>query len=68
MSNLWNREPAAIIGMVQALLAVAIGFGLDLSSEQLGLILAALAAVLGFITRSQVTPVKAPAPVVDDES
>ena len=57
MKNLWNREPAAIIAALQTLLAVAITFGLDLSAEQVGGILAATAAVLGLITRSQVSPV-----------
>lgn len=57
MKNLWNREPAAIIAALQTLLAVAITFGLNLSAEQVGGILAATAAVLGLITRSQVSPV-----------
>ncbi len=58
--NIWNREPAAIIGAVQAVIALAIAFGLDLSVEQVGAILAALAAVLALVTRSQVTPVRSP--------
>lgn len=57
---MWNREPALIIGALQALLAVGIGFGLDLSEEQLALILAATAAVLALLTRSQVTPTGKP--------
>ena len=56
MKSLWSREPAAIIGAVQAVIALAITFGLELSAEQVGGILAALAAVLGLITRSQVSP------------
>ena len=54
---MFNREPALILAAVQALLAVAIGFGLDVSPEQLALILAGTAAVLGLITRSKVEPV-----------
>lgn len=54
---LFNREPALILAAVQAVLAVAIGFGLDVTPEQLALILAATAAVLGVVTRSKVTPV-----------
>ena len=54
---IFNREPALILAAVQAVLAVAIGFGVDITTEQLALILAATAAVLGVITRSKVTPV-----------
>lgn len=54
---IFNREPALILAAVQAVLALAIGFGLDITTEQVGLILAATAAVFGAITRSKVTPV-----------
>lgn len=54
---LFNREPALILGAVQAILALGIGFGLDLSTEQVGLILAATSAVIAVVTRSKVTPV-----------
>ena len=53
---MFNREPALILAFIQAALAVAIGFGLDVSPEQLALILAATAALLGLITRQSVTP------------
>lgn len=55
--TIFDREPALILGAVQAILAVAIGFGLNVTPEQLALILAATAAVLGVVTRSRVTPV-----------
>ena len=58
MKSLWGREPALILGAVQAILALVVAFGLDLSTEQVGAILAASAAVLAVVTRSQVTPVK----------
>lgn len=54
---IFKREPALVLAAVQAVLAVAIGFGLSWSPEQVSLVLAATAAVLGLITRSQVTPV-----------
>ena len=54
---LFGREPALILGAVNALLAVAVGFGLDVTPEQVGLINAAVAAVLAVIVRAQVTPV-----------
>ena len=57
IGTLWGREPAMVLATVQAVLAVAIGFGLPVSTDQLALILAAVAAVVGLITRSRVTPV-----------
>lgn len=54
--TLWGREPALILAAAQALLALAVGFGLQITTEQMGLIMAATAAVLGVITRQQVTP------------
>ena len=50
---LWKREPALILGAVQALLALALSFGLELSSQQIGAILAATAALLALVTRRQ---------------
>lgn len=58
MKSLWSREPAAILGALQAVIALAISFGLELSAEQVGAVVAATAAVLALITRSQVTPTK----------
>ena len=54
---LWNREPALFLAAVNALLAVAVGFGLDVTTEQQALIHAAVSALLGLITRQTVTPV-----------
>jgi len=51
-----RREPVAILGALQALLAVAVGFGLNLTNEQTALLLAAVAAVLSLVTRSKVVP------------
>lgn len=56
MGTLWGREPALILGLVQAALALAIGFGLRLTPEQMGLVMAFTAALLAVITRSRVTP------------
>ena len=58
VTTLWNREPAIIIGAVTAMISLAVGFGLDITAEQVGLITAAVTAVLSLITRSQVTPTK----------
>ncbi len=54
---IFNREPAAILALVGSIIALAIGFGLDITGEQVGLIMAAVTALIGFVTRSQVTPV-----------
>ena len=55
--TLWGREPAVILAAVNAVLAVAVGFGLPVTTEQAALVMAAVSAVVGVITRSQVTPV-----------
>lgn len=51
-----DREPALILAAVQSIIALIVAFGLDLSAEQVGAIVAVTAAVLGVITRSKVTP------------
>lgn len=51
-----DREPALIIGAIQALLALVVAFGLDLTAEQTGAILALSAALLSVWTRSNVSP------------
>ena len=55
--SLFGREPALILGAVNSVIAVAVGFGLNVTPEQVGLINAATAAVLAVIVRAQVTPV-----------
>ena len=54
--GIWTREPAMVLAVVQAALALGIGFGLRVTPEQMALIMALAAAVLGLITRSQVSP------------
>lgn len=51
-----RREPALISGLVSAVIALAVSFGADLSSEQVGAVMAVVAAVLAVLTRAQVTP------------
>jgi len=68
MWNLWNREPALILGALNTGIALALSFGLHLTTEQVGAIMAFTSAVLAIATRSQVswdtskTAVKAPEP------
>lgn len=54
---MFGREPALWLGLIQTLIALSVGFGLNLTNQQTALILSASAAVIAFVTRSQVTPV-----------
>ncbi len=51
--------PAAILGMVQAVIALAVGFGLRLDAETQGLIMSAIGTTIAAYVRTQV---HAPAP------
>lgn len=55
-----GREPALVLGLVGAVIALALAFGVDLSDEQVGAIMAAVVAVISIITRIQVTPIVDP--------
>ena len=55
-----QQEPALTLAMVQAAVALAVGFGLPVTPEQVALIVAFTAAVLGWVTRTQVTPAGKP--------
>ena len=55
---MFGREPAVILGAVQSILALSLSFGLNLSSGQVGAIVAAAAAILALIVRQQVTPLQ----------
>ena len=55
MGTIWGREPALILAAVQAAIALAVGFGLSWTAEQVSLVLAFTAAVLGVIARRAVT-------------
>lgn len=59
MSGL-RREPALIVGLVEALLVLAVAFGLDLTTEQVAAVTGAAVVVGALLTRSQVTPVTDP--------
>ena len=55
--TIWGREPAMILALVQAVIALVVAFGLNLAPDQIGAILAVTAVVLGLITRSWMSPV-----------
>ena len=53
----WLRaEVPLLLGLVQAVTALVIAFGVTLTQGQIGSILAASAALLAVVTRTQVTP------------
>jgi len=54
-----REEPALVVGFVGTLIALGVTFGLDLSTEQVGAVMALVTAVLALVTRSQVSPVTA---------
>jgi hypothetical protein len=58
--KLFTQNPAFFLGVVQAALALGISFGLNLTSQQVGAILALTAAVLSLCTHQLVTPVSNP--------
>ena len=60
----WRSEPAAISGFVATVLSLAVSFGLHLTSDQTGAILAVVPAFAALVTRSQVTPAKVPPAVI----
>jgi hypothetical protein len=63
VTRLIQREPVAFQGCVQASLAALVGFGVvKWSNEQVGLMLAVIAAFLALYTRTMVSPTSVPAP------
>jgi hypothetical protein len=57
---MWQKimhEPVAFQALLQALIAAGVAFGLKLTSQEMGAILAATAAMLAFLTRQAVTPI-----------
>jgi len=58
MKNFWNAEPTMILAILNSGIALGITFGLNLTVEQIGAIMAFSSAVLGLLTRSQVTSPK----------
>lgn len=66
MRELLRTEPALVAGAIQALLALVIAFGVPLSDEQVGAILAVTAAVLALAVRASVTPTRQPTHRAED--
>lgn len=55
--NVIRNEPVLIQSLVQAILGLFLAFGVDLSNEQVGSIMAVVAVLLAIVTRMFVTPV-----------
>jgi len=55
--NILGREPVLILGLIQAGIALAVGFGLGWSAEQVALMVAFTSAILSVVARQKVTPV-----------
>jgi hypothetical protein len=53
---MFGREPAAWLAAINAVLACAMGFGLDLTGEQMALIMTTAGTIIGLITRQSVVP------------
>ncbi len=54
--TIFGREPVLVYAAVEAIITVAVTFGLHLTAEQTGAILTLTLAVLSLIVRSKVTP------------
>jgi hypothetical protein len=54
--TIWGREPARVLALVQAVIALFVAFGINLALDRIGAIMAVTAVVLGLITRSRVSP------------
>lgn len=55
-THIFGREPVLYITLLRTGLALAVGFGLNLTGEQVALVVAFADAAFGFITRQAVTP------------
>jgi hypothetical protein len=51
ISNLWGREPAGVLFLVQATIAGAVSFGLKLTGEQTAAIMTFSSALIAVVTR-----------------
>lgn len=54
---MFNKEPVLWLATINTAIALGVGFGLQLTTEQTALITAFANAVLALITRNQVSPV-----------
>jgi hypothetical protein len=55
LKRLLASEPALLLGLVNSVIALGVGFGLDLTEEQTGALLAVVNAGIALATRQVVT-------------
>lgn len=53
-----RNEPVLMSGFVTALLGVFVAFGMELSDEQVGALLALVGSALAIVARGKVTPTR----------
>lgn len=53
-------EPVLTLALIEAALALAVGFGLGWTAEQVSMVVAFSAALLGWVARGAVTPLARP--------
>lgn len=51
---MFDKEPALIIGAFRAIMILAVSFGLNLTNEQMGAIIAVISVAMSIWTRSKV--------------
>lgn len=56
-TTMFGREPVMILAAVEATIALAVGFGAPVSGEQVGLLMAFVAAAIGLLARARVSPI-----------
>lgn len=57
VKNLVANEPVLVTGLIEALIVLAVAFGFDLTPDQIGAILSAVAIATAVLARMFVTPV-----------
>jgi hypothetical protein len=58
LAALVRGEPVLAYGVIQSTIGLGLAFGLPLTAGQAGALITFVAAVLGFLVRRRVTPVK----------
>jgi hypothetical protein len=56
VQSMLRDEPVLTLAVVQSGVACGVGFGLNWSGEQVALFVTFMAAILGWVARSEVTP------------
>ena len=66
LTRIAQTEPAMLVAVLEALIVLVVAFGLGITPEQIGAILAFASLALGLVTRALVTPVVKPEAADDD--